>query len=69
MLASETVRWFCICYVSILPPAGAGLSDNRVSVWIGLSDRATEGEFVWSDGSSLDYERWADEGRKGNEGF
>ena len=26
--------------------------------WIGLSDRNTEGEFEWSDGSTVDYTNW-----------
>ncbi len=30
--------------------------------WIGLSDQTTEGTFVWSDGSALDYEHWAEPG-------
>ena len=28
------------------------------SYWIGLSDEVNEGEFVWSDGSPLDFEFW-----------
>jgi hypothetical protein len=27
-------------------------------VWIGLADAANEGEFVWADGSPLDYTQW-----------
>ena len=27
--------------------------------WIGLSDQATEGEFIWSDGSATNYLNWA----------
>ena len=56
----------CGC-VPVFPPDVAGSTDENV--WIGLSDRATEGEFAWSDGSSLDYEGWADEGREFNGGF
>ena len=35
--------------------AGAGLAG-----YIGLDDRAAEGEFEWLDGTPLDYEAWAD---------
>jgi len=34
-----------------------GLTDDK-RCWIGLSDTATEGEFVWSDDTPLDYEGW-----------
>lgn len=29
-----------------------------VSVWIGASDRALEGTFVWTDGSALTFDNW-----------
>jgi hypothetical protein len=35
-------------------------------VWIGLK-KAVNGSFVWSDGSQLDYERWAPEQKFDNE--
>ncbi|KAL8568069.1 hypothetical protein ACOMHN_000293 [Nucella lapillus] len=28
-------------------------------VWIGLSDRRSEGSFEWSDGTAITYQRWA----------
>ncbi|XP_072174986.1 echinoidin-like [Diadema setosum] len=31
---------------------------GRQMVWIGLNDLATEGTFVWSDGSDVDYTPW-----------
>lgn len=35
-----------------------GFSDD-LDYWIGLSDAASEGDFVWSDGSVTAFERWA----------
>jgi hypothetical protein len=35
-------------------PAGAGL----VSLWLGLSDAAQEGTFVWAGGAPLSYTNW-----------
>jgi spore coat protein CotH len=40
---------------------------DRIGVemsWIGLNDRASEGSFVWSDGSPLDFENWGPESPK-----
>jgi len=34
-----------------------GLSHDQL-LWIGLSDLASEGDFVWSDGSAVDYTNW-----------
>ncbi|XP_072013077.1 uncharacterized protein [Amphiura filiformis] len=31
---------------------------NGGNVWIGLTDTATEGTFVWSDGTAVDYTNW-----------
>ena len=39
--------------------ACSDVSDS-LRCWIGLSDRAEEGTFVWSDGTPLDFEHWAD---------
>lgn len=30
----------------------------EVFYWLNLSDMETEGQFVWSDGSALEYELW-----------
>jgi len=35
-----------------------GLTGGHESMWIGLSDRAAEGDFVWTDGTPLDFEGW-----------
>ena len=29
-------------------------------IWLGLTDEAQDGTFVWSDGTALDYENWKD---------
>merc|ERR1719233_325266 len=40
------------------------------SSWIGLSDQAEEGTFVWEDGSDLDYTKWEEgEPNNGNKAF
>ena len=42
-------------------------SDNFGETWIGLSDRASEGTFVWVDGTSIDgYDHW--DGGEPNDG-
>ncbi|XP_071501645.1 echinoidin-like [Diadema antillarum] len=33
-------------------------SSSKHLVWIGLNDRATEGSFVWSDGSEVNFTFW-----------
>jgi hypothetical protein len=39
--------------------ATAAIANGLTAVWIGLSDRAEEGNFVWSDGEQLtDFTRW-----------
>ncbi|XP_078664783.1 sushi, von Willebrand factor type A, EGF and pentraxin domain-containing protein 1-like [Branchiostoma floridae x Branchiostoma belcheri] len=35
------------------------LSVSNKDVWIGLTDRDVEGQFMWSDGSQLAYSAWA----------
>ncbi|MFO0559442.1 MAG: lectin-like protein [Polyangiales bacterium] len=35
------------------------LIDGRSSVWIGATDSASEGSWVWSDGSPLSFTNWA----------
>ena len=32
---------------------------GTTNTWIGLSDRATEGTFIWDDGSALVFSNWA----------
>ena len=35
---------------------------NGGNMWLGLNDRATEGSWVWSDGTAVDYENWSGAG-------
>ena len=32
--------------------------DERYEYWIGLSDRDEEGNFTWTDGSTVAYKNW-----------
>ncbi|XP_072047766.1 versican core protein-like isoform X4 [Amphiura filiformis] len=41
---------------------------GRGNVWTGLSDQATEGLFMWSDGTPVDYTPWKS-GEPNNDGF
>ena len=46
------------------------ISDNRGDTekrfWIGLSDAAEEGRFVWSDGTEVTHTNWANRGNSDN---
>nr|QNH72454.1 toxin candidate TRINITY_DN20653_c5_g3_i1.p1 [Ceriantheomorphe brasiliensis] len=33
--------------------------NNDIKFWIGANDKANEGTFVWSDGSTMSYTNWA----------
>ncbi|MBT3222131.1 MAG: C-type lectin domain-containing protein [Proteobacteria bacterium] len=37
-------------------------------VWIGLNDQASDGDFIWSDGSNVDFNAWAEEQPLSSEG-
>ena len=34
------------------------LRGNDISLWIGLSDKANEGTFVWANGAAVAFEFW-----------
>ena len=62
-VAEEACQDFGGHLASVLSPA----EHNRIAselissdnTWLGLNDQLTEGNFVWSDGSELDYTNWA----------
>ena len=37
-----------------------GVSAAGLSIWVGLNDKATEGHFVWSDGTINVFPQWQD---------
>jgi hypothetical protein len=45
----------------------AAFARRRASWYIGLTDRAEEGEFAWDDGADVDFSRWAP-GEPNNQG-
>jgi len=43
-------------------------STDNMWIWIGLNDRATENEFVWSDGTTSVFPQWHDDEPGGGRG-
>ena len=46
---------FCLLFSQIIVSRGANSGNNA---WIGYHDQASEGTFVWSDGTTVDYINW-----------
>ncbi len=58
------------CYLATLNSAEEDqylMDRGAVSFWIGLSDEAQEGDFVWDNGDNLTYSNWLD-GEPNNQG-
>ena len=41
-------------------------SANKMSVWVGGTDKETEGTWKWSDGSLWDFSNWANQAKPNN---
>ena len=50
---------------------GLGSTDPGTEYWLGLNDAASEGNFVWSDGTPVDFTNWTpgEPNNSGNEDF